>query len=38
MTATSPLWKRLGWFVLIWAASVASLGVVAGLLRWWLKV
>jgi hypothetical protein len=37
MTDTSPLWKRLGWFVLIWAASVASLGVVAGLLRWWLK-
>ncbi|MDR6148110.1 hypothetical protein QE363_003903 [Sphingomonas sp. SORGH_AS870] len=37
MTGTSPLWKRLGWFVLTWAASVASLGVVAGLLRWWLK-
>lgn len=37
MTDASLLWKRLGWFVLIWAASVASLGVVAGLLRWWLK-
>ncbi len=22
-------WKRLGWLVLIWAASVAALGVVA---------
>lgn len=28
-----PLWQRLGWLVLIWAASVVSLGVVAGLLR-----
>jgi len=36
MTAPSPLWKRLGWLVLIWFASVASLGVVAGILRWWL--
>jgi hypothetical protein len=29
-----PLWKRLAWFVGIWAASVAALGVVASLLRW----
>lgn len=36
MTGTPPLWHRLGWFVLIWAASIASLGVVAGLLRGWL--
>ncbi|MBA1245674.1 MULTISPECIES: DUF2474 domain-containing protein [Pseudomonas] len=28
-----PLWQRLGWLVLIWAASVVSLGLVAGLLR-----
>ena len=28
-----PLWQRLGWLVLIWAASVLALGVVAGLLR-----
>jgi hypothetical protein len=26
-------WKRLGWLVLIWAASVAALGVVAMLIR-----
>jgi hypothetical protein len=26
-------WKRLAWFVAIWAASVAALGVVAWLLR-----
>lgn len=36
MAAPAPLWKRLGWLVLIWAASVLSLGVVAGILRWWL--
>ncbi|MGO4377638.1 DUF2474 domain-containing protein [Pseudoduganella sp. RAF53_2] len=27
------MWKRLGWMVLIWAASVAALGVVAFLMR-----
>jgi hypothetical protein len=27
------MWKRLGWMVLIWAASVAALGVVAYLMR-----
>jgi hypothetical protein len=26
-------WKRLGWLVLLWAASVATLGVLAALLR-----
>jgi hypothetical protein len=36
MPAPAPLWKRFGWLVLIWAASVASLGIVAGILRWWL--
>jgi Protein of unknown function (DUF2474) len=25
--------RRVGWLVLIWAASVVALGVVAGLLR-----
>lgn len=33
----SALAKRLLWFVLIWAASVASLGVVALLIRWAIK-
>ena len=28
-----PLWQRLGWLVLIWAGSVAALGVVAWLMR-----
>jgi hypothetical protein len=26
-------WQRLGWFLLIWLASVLALGLVAGLLR-----
>ena len=29
--------KRLGWFVLIWAASVAALGALAGVIRLTLK-
>ncbi len=31
----TPLWlRRTAWLLLIWATSVAALGVVAGLLRW----
>ncbi|MEI5682542.1 DUF2474 domain-containing protein [Mesorhizobium sp. CCNWLW179-1] len=33
MVADPPLWKRLGWMVLIWAGSVAALGVVAQAIR-----
>lgn len=31
-----PLRRRLVWFASIWAGSVLSLGVVAGILRAWL--
>jgi hypothetical protein len=33
----APLWRRLVWFASIWAGSVLSLGVVAGILRACLK-
>ncbi|MBO9581078.1 MAG: DUF2474 family protein [Sphingobium sp.] len=29
--------SRLGWFVGIWAVSVAALGLVAAILRFWLR-
>ena len=32
-----PLAVRLGWMALYWLASVALLGAVAAVLRWWLK-
>ena len=32
-----PLIARLGWMVAIWAASVAALGAVAYIIRWWLN-
>jgi hypothetical protein len=33
----APLWRRLVWFASLWVGSVLSLGVVAGILRTWLK-
>jgi hypothetical protein len=33
---SAPLARRLGWMALIWVMSVAALGVVSLLLRWWL--
>jgi Protein of unknown function (DUF2474) len=37
MTQASPLWKRLSWMLVIWAASVAALAAVSLVLRFWLK-
>jgi hypothetical protein len=31
-----PWWKRIGWFVALWAAGVLAVGSVAYLIRWWL--
>ena len=33
---TQPLWKRLAWMAAIWAASVAVLTVLAGVLKLWI--
>ena len=35
--APGPWWKRLAWLVAIWGGSVAALGLVAGVIRWWLN-
>jgi hypothetical protein len=32
----APLWRRLAWMAAIWAASVATLGVVGWVIRLWL--
>ena len=39
MTSTDqgPLWKRLAWFVGLWAAGVAAVAAVGGVLRIWLQ-
>ena len=29
--------RRIGWFAGLWAASVATLAAVAGLIEWWLR-
>ncbi len=29
--------RKLGWFVLIWALSVAALGAVAWVIRWAIR-
>jgi len=32
--ARPSLLSRLGWMLTLWAASVAALGLVAGILKW----
>ncbi len=36
-TEKKPFWKRLGWLVLIWTASVLALGAVSYLLRLFMQ-
>jgi hypothetical protein len=33
MSTDAPVWKRLAWFVALWAAGVAAVGAVAMLIR-----
>ena len=37
MREKKPLWQRLGWLVLIWAASVLALGALSWLLRLFMQ-
>lgn len=34
---SAPLWQRLAWFVGLWAASVATLSIVAYFIRLWIR-
>jgi hypothetical protein len=31
-----PVWRRIAWFVSLWAGGVIALALVAGLVRMWL--
>ncbi|HET6396345.1 MAG TPA: DUF2474 domain-containing protein [Pseudoxanthomonas sp.] len=33
----APLWRRLLWFAALWLAGLACVGILAGLLRFWLR-
>jgi len=35
-TAPGPLWRRLAWFVGLWAAGVAVVAVAGYVIRLWL--
>jgi hypothetical protein len=34
--ATAQLWKKLAWFLGLWAAGVATIAAVSFALHWWL--
>jgi Protein of unknown function (DUF2474) len=37
MTVTAPFWKRMAWMFAIWGASVLVLGLVTGIIKFWLS-
>ena len=34
--APGPLWKRLAWFVALWASGLIAVGTLAWILRLWI--
>jgi hypothetical protein len=30
------IWRRLAWFFGLWLAGVTAVGIVGGVIRWWL--
>jgi len=37
MEAERPFWQRLLWMIGIWTTSVLALGIVASIIRFWLR-
>ena len=37
VTDAGPLWKRLAWFVGLWAGGVIVVGAVAYAIRFWIS-
>ncbi|WP_277970731.1 DUF2474 domain-containing protein [Sphingomonas echinoides] len=35
-SCSRPLWRRIGWMLLIWLGSVLALGAVSLVIRFWL--
>ncbi|MBY0583325.1 MAG: DUF2474 domain-containing protein [Sphingomonas sp.] len=36
-TDHGPFWKRIAWMAAIWTMSVVALGIVAAILKLWLR-
>jgi hypothetical protein len=32
----APLWKRLAWFIGLWAAGVLTVTAISYFIRWWI--
>jgi hypothetical protein len=35
--ASRPFWSKIAWFISLWGAGVATVLLVAAILRWWLS-
>lgn len=36
-SVAEPLWRRLGWFAVLWIGSVSALAIVAQALKWAIR-